>query len=204
MQPQIVQASTENRFFTLAFWTPSESDDELIQLWELVGGGEEVPRIKSPHRLREWLSSRILMQKIGITGLGFLPNGKPVLPVGAISMSHCNGSVAVVTSENAIGVDIQVPAEQIGVIRRKFCSASEWAWLEHHEESLRALTIVWSAKEAIFKHWGERVEFAVDIEVLPFRCDDMHVVARYSGVHGAREFRLWHTATSGMEIVVAI
>jgi len=204
MQPQIVQASTENRFFTLAFWTPSETDEELVDIWGTISSGANMPIIKVPHRRREWLSSRILMQKIGITGLGFLPNGKPVLPVGAISMSHCNGSVAVVTSENAIGVDIQVPAEQIGVIRRKFCSASEWAWLEHHEESLRALTIVWSAKEAIFKHWGERVEFAVDIEVLPFRCDDMHLVARYSGVHGAREFRLWHTAISGMEIVVAI
>ncbi|MFM7726830.1 MAG: 4'-phosphopantetheinyl transferase superfamily protein, partial [Flavobacteriales bacterium] len=83
-------------------------------------------------------------------------------------------------------------------------STSEWSWLEHHEEALRALTIVWSAKEAIFKYWGERVVFAADIEVLPFRCDDQSIIARYSGVHGIRDFNLWHTTLREMEIVVAI
>lgn len=204
MQPQIVHASAENRLFTLSFWNPSETDEELFDMWEAIASGENMPIIKVPHRRREWLGSRILMHKIGVEGLGFLPNGKPVLPVGAISMSHCNGSVAVVTSENTIGIDIQVPAEKIRTIRSKFCSPTEWARLEHHEETLRALTIVWSAKEAIFKYWGEQVEFARDIEVLPFQCDDAEVRARYSGVHGTREFRLWHTTIDYLEIVVAI
>lgn len=203
MEPQIVHASFENKPFTWALWTPLETDDELVRLWELTHGAEEIPRIKSPHRLREWLGSRILMSRLGIEGASVLPNGKPVLPHGALSLSHCRGSVAVATCGTNIGLDIQFPTEQIRVIRSKFCSPSEWGWLETHEESLRALTIVWGAKEAIFKYWGERVDFAADVEVFPFRCDDSRLTARYAGKHGTRDFVLWHATVDGLELVIA-
>ena len=204
MQAEIVHSSNENTPFTWALWTPSETEEELLRLWESLKSVEEMPLLKAPHRRREWLGTRILLQQLNLSRLDFLPNGKPVISSGAVSISHCKGSVAVATSAVNIGLDIQLPTEQIFIIRSKFCSTTEWSWLEAHEETLRALTIVWSAKEAIFKYWGEHVEFAEDIELQPFRCDDSSIKAHYNGVHGKREFNLWHATRDMMEVVIAV
>jgi len=204
MQAEIVHSSLENKPFTLILWTPEESDDELLQQWESLATGEQMPELKAAHRRREWLGTRLLLHNQGIGRPDVLANGKPVLPQGALSISHCKESVAVVTSDVTIGLDIQEPTEQIFTIRSKFCSSSEWSWLESHAEIVRALTIVWSSKEAIFKYWGEQVDFAGHIEILPFLCDDSILEARYSGVHGERNFRLWHKTMGRLEVVVAL
>jgi len=204
MQTEIVHSSIENTPITWVLWTPSETEEQLLQLWESMKRAEEMPALKAPHRRREWLGTRILLQQLQLGRLDFLPNGKPVISEGAVSISHCKGSVGVATSAANIGLDIQLPTEQIFIIRSKFCSSTEWSWLEVHEETLRALTIVWSAKEAIFKYWGEQVEFAEDIEVLPFQCGDTTIKAHYNGVHGTREFNLWHTTHGMVEVVIAV
>jgi phosphopantetheinyl transferase len=204
MQVEIVHSSLENTTFSLALWTPTESVEELLQQWELLATGEQMPPLKASHRRREWLGTRLLLHNQGIGRPDVLANGKPVLPKGALSISHCKDSVAVVTSDVTIGLDIQEPTEQIFTIRSKFCSSSEWSWLESHAEVVRALTIVWSAKEAIFKYWGEQVDFAGHIEMQPFQCDDSTIHAHYNGVHGKREFKLWHTTRGALEVVIAV
>jgi len=204
MQPEIVHSTLENTSFILALWSPTETNEELVQLWESISVSQQIPLFKAGHRKREWLATRLLMNRLGIEQHDFLASGKPVIPGGGISISHCKGSVAIVTSDFNIGLDIQEPTEQIFTIRSKFCSATEWSWLETHRETLRALTIVWSAKEAIFKYWGEEVDFAQHIEILPFECDASIIDARYKGGHGERNFRLWHSAHGTLEVVIAI
>ena len=204
MQPEIVHSTLDNMPFLLALWLPTETNEELAQQWELLAGSQQMPFFKAEHRKREWLATRLLMSKLGVEQHDFLANGKPILPRGGLSISHCKGSVAVVTSEVNIGLDIQEPTEQIFTIRSKFCSATEWSWLETHSENLRALTIVWSAKEAIFKYWGEEVDFAQHIEVLPFECNASIIDASYKGGHGERNFRLWHSTRGTLEVVVAL
>jgi phosphopantetheinyl transferase len=204
MQAEIVHSSIENKSFTLALWTPVETDQSLLIQWDSLVSKEQIPAFKAAHRRREWLATRLLLRQLEIGAIDFLPNGKPVVTSGAVSISHCKGSVAVVTADVNIGLDVQEPTEQIFNIRSKFCSSTEWSWLESHAESLRALTIAWSAKEAIFKYWGELVDFAGDIEILPFHCDDAIINARYKGVHGQRDFQLWHTAHRALEVVIAL
>jgi 4'-phosphopantetheinyl transferase EntD len=204
MQAEIVHSTLENISFTLSLWTPTETDDELMKLWQSVGSTQPAPEFKASHRKREWIATRLLLNQQGINQVDFLANGKPVWPGGGLSISHCYGSVAVVTADVMVGLDIQEPTEQIFTIRSKFCSLKEWRWLEKHSESLRALTIVWSVKEAIFKYWGEQVDFAKHIEVSPFDCDDSILEARYCGTHGERTFRLWHATRGKLEIVVAL
>jgi phosphopantetheinyl transferase len=204
MQAEIVHSSLENKPFTLIFWTPDETNEELLQQWELLATCEQMPAIKASHRMREWLATRLLLHKQGIGRHDVLANGKPVLAQGALSISHCRNSVAVVISDVNIGLDIQDPTERILTIRSKFCSSSEWSWLESHAEVVRALTLVWSAKEAIFKYWGEQVDFAGHIEVMPFQCDDPVLDAKYSGIYGERNFKLWHATRGELEIVIAM
>jgi hypothetical protein len=204
MQPEIVHSSIDNVSFSLVLWTPAETDEELLRRWDQLATGQIMPSIKAVHRRREWLGTRLLLHSQGIDRLDFLTNGKPVLTHGGLSISHCKGSIAIVTSNVQIGLDIQEPTDRIFTIRSKFCSSSEWTWLERHDEALRALTIVWSAKEAIFKYWGELVEFADHIEVLPFQCSDQLILARYNGIHGQRDFHLWHATREGLEVLIAL
>jgi phosphopantetheinyl transferase len=209
MPAEIVHSPNENAPFTLALWTMNESDEALHEQWEQCGSSEEKPVIKSARRNREWLASRLLMQHLQLPKLTYLPNGKPVLPAGHLSISHCDNLVALVLAETPVGIDVQQPTEQIRTILAKFCSPAEQARLMNASQTdptsaLRDMTILWSAKEAIFKLWGENVAFAEHIEIAPFACDDARITAHYKGVHGQRTFELWHYRHQAHEIVIAL
>jgi phosphopantetheinyl transferase len=209
MPAEIVHAPNENAPFTLAIWTLNESDEALHNQWEQCGSSEVKPVIKSARRNREWLASRLLMHHMNVPKLTYLPNGKPVLPAGQLSISHCDNLVALVLADSPVGIDVQQPTEQIRTILTKFCSPAEQARLmsaSHADplSALRDMTIIWSAKEAIFKYWGENVAFAEHIEIAPFTGDDARITAHYGGAHGQRTFELWHYRHRAHEIVIAL
>jgi phosphopantetheinyl transferase len=163
-----------------------------------------MPTIKAAHRRSEWLASRLLMRELGLTSISYLHNGKPITHGRFFSLSHSGKEVGLVVSDTEIGLDIQCVTEKISIIRSRFCSDTEWQWLQVHPESLRALTIVWSAKEAVFKYYGEEVEFAEDMQVMPFSCTDETIFLHYKGVHGERSFSLRHLTLDGLEVLVAL
>ncbi len=209
MPAEIVHAPNENAPFTLAIWTLNESDEALHHQWEQCGSSEVKPVIKSARRNREWLASRLLMHRMNVPKLTYLPNGKPVLPAGQLSISHCDNLVALVLADSPVGIDVQQPTEQIRTILTKFCSPAEQARLMSASQAdptaaLRDMTIIWSAKEAIFKFWGENVAFAEHIEIAPFTGDDARITAHYKGAHGQRTFELWHYRHRAHEIVIAL
>ena len=209
MPAEIVHAPNENAPFTLAIWTLNESDEALHAQWIQCGSSEVKPVIKSARRNREWLASRLLMHHMNVPKLTYLPNGKPMLPAGQLSISHCDNLVALVLADSPVGIDVQQPTEQIRTILTKFCSPGEQARLMSASQAdptsaLRDMTITWSAKEAIFKFWGENVAFAEHIEIAPFTADDARITAHYSGVHGQRTFELWHYHHQAHEIVIAL
>jgi phosphopantetheinyl transferase len=202
MPAEIVHTLNEKAPFTLALWTITEADEVLLALWGNCGSTEKKPDFKSPRRNREWLATRLLMQSVKLPAIDYLPNGKPVIPEGHLSISHCENRVALVLANTPVGIDIQTPKEQIRRIHTKFCSPAEQARYAHNP--LRELTIIWSAKEAIFKFWGENVDFAKHIEITPFAGDDSRITAHYTGIHGQRAFELWHYHHQGYEIVIAL
>lgn len=202
MPAEIVHSARQDQPFTLALWTITESDETLQTLWENSGSSEPKPAFKSPRRNREWLASRLLMQHLQLPPVSYLPNGKPVIPGGYFSLSHCENRVALVLAETPVGIDIQLPTEQIRRIHTKFCSPTEQS--RFSPTPLREMTIIWSAKEAIFKFWGENVAFAEHIEIAPFTAYDARISAHYKGVHGQRTFELWHYHHQAHEIVIAL
>ena len=171
-------------------------------MWEKINYPGIKPEFKSMRRNREWLASRLLMDSMQLPPVSYLPNGKPIIPSGHFSISHCDDLVALAMAEHNVGIDIQVPTEQIRTIHSKFCSPAEQA--RFSRSPLREMTIIWSAKEAIFKFWGENVAFAKDIEVAPFDCDDTQICAEYKGHHGVRRFNLMHFRKDSHEIIVAL
>ncbi len=204
MPSLIVHSSTEKDPFTLKKWAILETEEELMSMWEQGFQFEPMPTIKAAHRRSEWLASRLLMRELGITTISYLPNGKPSSTECFFSLSHSGKEVGLVVSDKEIGLDIQFVTDKVGIIRSRFCSDTEWQWLQFHPEVLRALTIVWSAKEAVFKYYGEEAEFAEDMQVMPFNCSDETIFLHYKGVHGERSFSLRHLTLDGLEVLVAV
>ncbi len=86
---------------------------------------------------------------------------KPYLPDEQFhfSISHCGDYAAAIVSRNQrVGIDIEMPVEKIEKIQNKFLSEDELALFTDHGSPLTVnrelLTILWSAKEASFKWYG--------------------------------------------------
>ena len=71
------------------------------------------------------------------------------------SISHCSSYAAVIVSkENRVGVDIEIPNGKALRILHKFLNDDEKYLVQHNGSQDLSSTILWSAKEAMFKWWG--------------------------------------------------
>jgi 4'-phosphopantetheinyl transferase len=190
---------------TLVVWRASETTDQLLQKARLTSDQRAVyDQIHLEKRRREWLCTQILLRLIGGgRTLDFLPNGKPFLSGNYhISISHCGNLAGIVISPQPIGMDIQGVDEKIMRIRTKFCNEAELQMLGSDPSALERYTMIWSAKEAIFKHFGEHVDFADDIHMHPFSAQNDELLADYTGKHGKALFTLSHFTLLGYHIIV--
>jgi phosphopantetheinyl transferase len=190
----------------LLVWSCTESTEELLDKARLTAPQlAHFSAIKLEKRRREWLSTQILLQ-LAANGreLRTKTNGQPYLfPTGTISISHSGNLAGLAIGTAAIGLDIQNPDPKLEKIQRKFCHPEELAMLSIGNEKLDQLTMIWSAKEAIFKCFGEHVDFANHIRVRPFSPKQDQLIADYNGHHGKTTFYLNHLQLSDCHILLA-
>lgn len=115
--------------------------------------------VTHPHKRLQHLAGRFLLQflfpgfpydlvKIADTRKPFLPDEE-----FHFSISHCGDYAAAIVSTNfRVGIDIEIPVEKIGRMKGKFLNEQELARLGSPGPQL--LTTLWSAKEAVFKWYG--------------------------------------------------
>jgi len=75
------------------------------------------------------------------------------------SISHCgNFAAAIASPVNRVGVDVELVSPRLRLISPKFLSEAESDYLKQWEHldkvHLEMTTIIWSAKEALFKWYG--------------------------------------------------
>jgi phosphopantetheinyl transferase len=71
------------------------------------------------------------------------------------SISHCSSYAAVIVSkENRVGVDIEIPNGKALRILHKFLHDDEKHLVQNNGRQDLSSTILWSAKEAMYKWWG--------------------------------------------------
>lgn len=70
------------------------------------------------------------------------------------SLSHTDGAVAVVISENEVGIDIQKTAESYQKIAKKVCSECELQVINESDEPEKVFTTLWTLKESYLKCIG--------------------------------------------------
>lgn len=87
------------------------------------------------------------------------------------SISHCgNFAAAIASHQNRVGIDIELVTPRMRTIAHKFLSMEESMFIKEWEQlpnmHLQLTTILWSAKEAIFKWYGNGgVDFREHIQL---------------------------------------
>ncbi|MBQ0741343.1 4'-phosphopantetheinyl transferase superfamily protein, partial [Aquimarina celericrescens] len=73
-----------------------------------------------------------------------------------ISITHSFEFTGVIVSDKKVGIDIEKQREKIKLIAPKFTPIEEYKALGDGEDLIRKLTIVWGAKESLYKLYGKR------------------------------------------------
>jgi len=142
-------------------WKIEESIDDLkkgISLTEK--NAMRLGSMKSELHQKGFLSIRHLLKEVGLTDadLHYDEFGKPHLDTGRyISISHSFSFTAIIFSyENSVGIDIEKQREKILKIAHRFTPIEEYKTIANVDALISKLTIVWGAKESLYKIYGKK------------------------------------------------
>ena len=138
--------------------------------------------MKSEAHRRAFLSIRHLLALAGYqdSDLYYDDFGKPHLKDGNyISITHSHNFTGIIVSEtDEVGIDIEMQRDKILKIAHKFTPIEEYKTLANAEAMVRKLTIVWGAKESLYKIYAQQgLSFLRHIDVMDFTFDDSRTVA---------------------------
>ena len=156
-------SNTNTPNYTIAIWEITETLEELLQLSHAISTAD----FNTEKRKKEWLVSRLLLNEINPNySISYNPFGAPELNNGNyISISHSKGLVAIIISQQQVGIDIEEISEKALRVSSKFVSENNLNNLNKEKA-----TLIWCCKEAIYK-WQQKgeVDFVTDIKLYPFK-----------------------------------
>lgn len=165
----------------ILIWKITESFQELNS--QVVLEPSNIIRLnemKSEVHQRAFLSVRKLLQEIKHTdaNLYYDQFGKPHLKskkcpteFTEVSITHSHQFSAIIISNKKVGIDIELQREKIINIANKF--SNEILNKNNNLNYIKKLTVIWGAKEAIFKIKNEKgISFKDHIQVQPFKIED--------------------------------
>lgn len=158
-------------------WEVTESYEDLFDEVRLTDHSlVRLRTMKSDMQQKAFLGVRKLLQHIGLSDFDMYYDaaGKPHLHDGRhISISHSFHFASMIVSDKLTGLDMEQQREKIKLIAHKF-AATECPFLDkEHADYIRMLTVIWGAKEAVFKIRNEEgISFKDHITVAPFKMAD--------------------------------
>lgn len=173
---------TVNPNTKVLIWKIEESFDTLYDGVYLTEKSEaRISKMLSDIHKRGYLSVRHLLKTEGYTDDDLIYNGdgKPDLKDGKhISISHSHEYAGIIISNSEVGIDIEKQRDKILKIANKFTPLKEYRTLANDEAVIQKLTIVWCAKEALYKLYANRgVSFLHHIDVKDFQFEDLQTTA---------------------------
>ena len=170
-------------------WKVTEPEGELSKDVDLTEHCQSrMDGMKSMAHRRAFLSIRHLMAEAGYVDhdLYYDDFGKPHLKDGKfISITHSHNFTGIIISEtDEVGIDIEMQRDKILKIAHKFTPIQEYKTLANSEALIRKLTIVWGAKESLYKIYAQQgLSFLRHINVIDFSFEDTRTVAEilYNG-----------------------
>lgn len=119
-------------------------------------------QVTHPHKRLQHLAGRFLLQFLfpdfPYELIQIADTRKPFLPDESyhFSISHCGDyAAAMVSTKCRVGVDVEEPKDKILRIADKFISEKERAVFKFKQDDAVGATLIWSAKEAVFKWYGD-------------------------------------------------
>ena len=163
-----------NETTKILIWETTESFEELTDKVVLKEKTQQrLNGMKSQMHQRAFLSVRMLIQEMGFTDhdLHYDEFGKPYFDChNYISITHSYHFAAIIISHETVGIDMELQREKIIRIADKFTDFEcDYLKPDSIEEYVKKLTVIWGAKEAIFKIRNEKgISFKDHIKVEDF------------------------------------
>jgi phosphopantetheinyl transferase len=161
-----------NELTRLAIWELAETEDFFAATVTIQNN------VTHPHKRLQHLGGRYLLPYLfpdfPSSSIAIADTRKPFLPDEQyhFSISHCgNYAAAIVSSEERVGIDLELFTERVHRIKHKYLHPQELAFVNNivEEKHTELLTLLWSAKEAMFKWWGNGdVDFSEVLRIDPF------------------------------------
>jgi phosphopantetheinyl transferase len=135
-------------------------------------------QVTHPHKRLQHLAGRFLLQYL-FPGFPYeliqiADTRKPFIPDEQyhFSISHCGDFAAAIVSQyQRVGIDIEIPVKKILNIQNKFLSVNEKkiGGLHPPHADPDLITLLWSAKESVFKWYGDgEVDFRQHIQLMGY------------------------------------
>jgi len=170
-------------------WKIEETIEELQKSISLSDYSQQrIDAMKSALHQKGFLSIRHILKEFNLqdVDLHYDEHGKPHLKDGRfISMTHSFEFTAVIVSEEkSVGIDIEKQREKILKIAHKFTPIEEYKTIANVSALISKLTIVWGAKESLYKIYGKKkLLFLHHIYIEDFNFEDEKTtgIIRYEG-----------------------
>ncbi|HUH47875.1 MAG TPA: 4'-phosphopantetheinyl transferase superfamily protein [Arenibacter sp.] len=162
----------------ILIWKVEETEAQLSEGVVLTPKcGDRLMGMRSELHRRGFLSIRHLLAVAGYVDhdLFYDDLGKPHLEDGRfISITHSHGFTGIILSEiDEVGIDIELQREKILGIANKFTPLEEYKTVANADALVRKLTIVWGAKESLFKIYAQPgLSFLHHIDITDFSLSD--------------------------------
>ena len=168
----------------ILIWNITESFEQLNQEVQLNEKSQlRLNGMKSEMHQRAFLSVRKLLALAGYSDfdLEYDEYGKPhLIDKKHISITHSHHFSAIIVSNEAVGIDIEMQRDIILKIAHKFVNDEELSRLQKTDltDYIKKLTVKWGAKEALFKIKNEKgISFKDHIQVVPFELNQTQTTA---------------------------
>jgi len=205
----VYKTITVNSNTKVLIWKIEESFDELINEISLNDRSKQrVGNMKSELHQRGFLSIRHLLASEGYTDfdLYYDENGKPHLKDGKhISITHSFIFSAIIISDIEVGIDVEKKREKILKIAHKFTKVEDYQKLHHRDVIIRKLTIVWCAKESLYKSFNRvGLTFLNHINVEDFSLYYNQTTANVDFEDKEEEYDVWFLEFEGFTCAYAL
>ena len=200
---------TVNPATKVLIWKIEEPSEQLAEGIELTNHCQNrVDGMKSDLHRRGFMSVRHLLAEMGYVDhdLFYDEKGKPHLKDGKkISITHSFIFSAIIVSAIEVGIDIEMQRPKILKIAQKFTPIEEYLTLANDDALMRKLTMVWGAKESLYKSFSEKgVSFLQHIYVEDFRLDDNQTTADVSYEGKISRYDVWFLEFEGFTCAYAL
>lgn len=196
--------------FQLYIWKITESEAWLSRDVALTPHCQRrYDGMKSELHRRGFLSIRHLLAEAGYcdADLYYDSVGKPHLIDGThISITHSFVFTGIILSRGIeVGIDIEKQREKILRIAHRFTPVKEYRTMANEEAIIRKLTMVWGAKESIYKIMGMHgLSFLNHIRVSDFEMEAGETIASVLVKGEKARFQIYFLEFEGFTLAYAL